>query len=257
VRINHWCPREGFDMWKKIKKAAKKVGNAIKKGAKAVVQGLKQVVNVVKTVINRVLGILDFIGSLIGIQPRKRIRVRFIVLADETGTPLLMASDLAASIASMDDVFRKECNTRLKPKDDSIIAIDTEPAPDFALTVRCDGKAYADDFGSRGWYFGWRARQNISGFLIGYAAPVTVFIVREHEGSKNGCSLGPLTDWVTVSAKVVNRDPLIVAHEVAHACGLWHWNKKDFLMRPDSPHGTRINRLQQSVFRNSRHVTYL
>lgn len=236
-------------MWKKIKNAAKKVG-------KAVVQGVKQVVNVVKEVINRIVGIVDFFGSLFGLMLAKRIRVRIIVLADDTGKPLLNATDLDASMVAMKDVFKNESNTRLKPDDASIITVDTEPAPDYALTVRCGVKAYGDDFGDRGWYFGWRASQHAAGFLTGYATPVTVVIVHQ-VSSRNGCSMGPLTDYVTVEAGIVNRDPRVVAHEVGHACGLWHWNKQHYLMRPDVLHGPRINWLQRSVFRNSRHVTFL
>ncbi len=92
------------------------------------------------------------------------------------------------------------------------------------------------------------------GTLIGYGAPVTVFVVRSIS-DKNGCSLGLLTDYVTIEAKAVLRTRGLMAHEIAHACGLLHSQDTTNLMFPTGP-GTEISRFQTAVFRNSRHVTF-
>jgi hypothetical protein len=72
---------------------------------------------------------------------------------------------------------------------------------------------------------------------------------------KGGCSLGPLTDYVTQEARTIGSNRLM-AHEVAHACGLWHSEEKPNLMYPRRP-GEEIATWQAAVLRNSRHVTYL
>jgi hypothetical protein len=91
--------------------------------------------------------------------------------------------------------------------------------------------------------------------VTGYGAPVTVFIVRSIS-TRNGCSLGVLTDYVTVEAKTLKRTRRLLIHEIAHACGLWHSRDEMNLMMPKEP-GEQLAGWQAATLRSSRHVTYL
>jgi hypothetical protein len=67
--------------------------------------------------------------------------------------------------------------------------------------------------------------------------------------------LGALTDYVTldpVGAKNVST----LAHEIAHACGLWHQQAKSNLMWRTFSRGDEIKWWQKNIFRSSRHITY-
>ncbi|WP_320826147.1 hypothetical protein, partial [Reinekea sp.] len=70
--------------------------------------------------------------------------------------------------------------------------------------------------------------------------------------NNKGCSLGPFTDYVTVEGK----DPICLAHEVSHACGLWHTGGRDNLANHICG-GTTLKGWQVEIVRSSRHVTYL
>jgi hypothetical protein len=86
--------------------------------------------------------------------------------------------------------------------------------------------------------------------VTGYGEPIGVFVVRDIAG-KGGCSMGPLSDYVTVDRV---RGTLI-AHELGHCCGLWHSGDAGNLMHPAANTET-MTRSQRAIFRNSRHVTF-
>lgn len=129
-----------------------------------------------------------------------------------------------------------------------------------ALLGAKDGGALSNEFGEAGEYFarhtagwGW-GRMNLY-------FPITIFIVRDVTG-KLGCSLGPLTDYVTVSLKGTASDSTL-AHELGHCCGLLHRkdqlfgkDQPDNLMWPDDPRGNNITGWQKRVVRTSRHCTF-
>lgn len=239
-------------LWGKIKKK-------FKKAVKAVKQAVKQVVSIVKEVVNRVFfgfGVLDFIGSLIGIRPRKKLRLRVVILCDETGNPLVSEKELEPSLSEARRVFDKEVQTSILAAGGKLIVTLDEAAPPEALKVGCGTLAWEEDFGEAGNYFSRHSANNVAGFLVGYAAPVTVFIVDNVVG-EGGCSLGPLVNYVTVDLDgLKDRTQRVLAHEVAHACGLWHSKSRDNLMYADMP-GEKLKRWQEAIFRNSRHVTLL
>ena len=138
----------------------------------------------------------------------------------------------------------------------TLITTVDDPSPASALNVHCDDGAWQEDFGPAGAYFRRHAASTDSGTWLGYGAPVTVYIVRDIS-NKGGCSLGFLADYVTLEATML---PLarhrLLAHEVGHACGLWHSKDKENLMYPIGP-GRRLARWQVALLRNSRHVTVL
>ena len=90
--------------------------------------------------------------------------------------------------------------------------------------------------------------------LSGSFFAVTAFVVIDITGAI-GCSLGPLSDYITLShAGAKNNSTL--AHEIAHACGLWHVKERSNLVYRYTSRGNTVNWWQKNLFRGSRHVTY-
>lgn len=124
-----------------------------------------------------------------------------------------------------------------------------------AISGKESGGALYNEFGEAGEYFakhtaGW-------GWLrMNLYFPITVFIV-EDITEKLGCSLGLLTDYVTLSIKGV-ASKTTLAHELGHCCGLLHRNEEmDNLMYPnDTRTNNNITRWQKYVVRTSRHCTF-
>jgi len=124
-----------------------------------------------------------------------------------------------------------------------------------ALSGKTSGGALYNEFSEAGEYFakhtaGW-------GWLrMNLYFPITVFIVRDITG-KIGCSLGPLTDYVTLSVNGVASESTL-AHELGHCCGLLHRdNQIDNLMYPDkSRTNNNITGWQKYVVRTCRHCTF-
>ena len=251
--------------WSGLKNAARKVGR--------VARGLlSQGLNGLRDGVWRFLGIFDFAASFVNIMPRKKLRLHVVILRDESGSPVAVPSDVQSSIDIARDIFKRQANTRIVAAryqgNPVLIRTVDYPAPTAALNPRCDGGAWADDLGEAGSFYSLQtATPGHPLAITGYGAPITVIIVRNVRG-KDGCSLGPLTDYIVVDLDSVSKSAggddvglvgsRIIAHEIGHACGLlWHSKQKTNLMYADRPHGTRLGRWQRAKFRNSRHVTYL
>lgn len=246
--------------------------DAIKSAVGALASGLKQLGNFLNELINRILDSPGFIASLLGWKWPKKLRLRVIILRDEEGVSLLgqgSSDDVVPSpvpyispeeeakraVDLANEIFKRECNVRLVGED-PIVRVTRTPAPVAALEVGCNWGAWGDDFGGAGSYFRGLAAQMFAGLPIGYGSPVTAFVVRRVEG-KAGCSLGPVTNYVTVEASAMRSStPRTLAHEIAHACFLLHREATDNLMNPDLT-GERLTRWQVAVIRNSPHVTSL
>lgn len=249
-------------LFSKIKGGLKKIGSAIRGAA-------SQIVNVVKEVANRVFGVIDFLGTLIGIAPPKKLRLRFVILRDETGSSLASRSDVQPAIDRAQAIFKQELNTTIFPAGGKMVETYDPIPPASALDPKCGGGAWLGDFGEAGDFYSLNIATNMAAAPTGYATPVTAFIVRKVQGEK-GCSLGPLTNYVTLDLDgistissntgddvntVIGR--LWLAHEIAHSCGLWHVGDRSNLMHADAEDGVKLGRFQKAVARNSRHVTFL
>lgn len=213
-----------------------------------------QSLNVMRETLNRVPGLVDTAAGVAGVRPYKKLLLRIVILRDEEGAPLAPAENAIPSFYEAQRIFLGEARVRVLPAGQMVQIID-EPAPKAALDVHCDDGAWQEDFARAGDYF----RRHIArdrGRFLGYGAPVTVFVVRDIS-NKGGCSLGPLTDYVTVEAAMLTRARYrLVAHELAHACGLWHSKEKVNLMFPKGP-GDKLAWWQAVILRNSRHATLL
>jgi hypothetical protein len=222
---------------------------------KQLMQGaVSQSFNVLKETVNRVPGLVDAAAGVAGVRPYKKLLLRVVILRDEEGKALAPDEAVIPSFLEAQRVFLEQARVRLLPAGSMVVTLD-EPAPGPALDVHCDDGAWQEDFAAAGEFFR-RHEARGRGRFSGYGAPVTVFVVRDIT-NKGGCSLGPLTNYVTLEARMLARARYrLIAHEVAHACGLWHSEDKGNLMFPKGP-GDRLLPWQAAILRNSRHVTLL
>ena len=210
---------------------------------------IRQIWNFLVDLIWRVLSIPGLILDLFGIRLRKFYRICVLILDDGTGATATEAS-LAAAIAAAQTIYLDQANVDLVVDDIKTIQI-----ADIALDVSCDVGAWWEDLWTRGTVFEFESNLNCfdgaGRRLIGYAAPVTVFVVRSVEGAA-GCSLGQFSEYVTIEGPA----GVCLAHELGHACGLWHHGPATNLMNGTCG-GTQLEGWQIALIRSSRHVTYI
>ena len=245
-------------MWGWVKKAVHAVGKAVK-GA------LDVITHAVKIVIHRILGIPELIGTLIGIKLRKKIKVEAIVLR-RNKKPVASLDDVRDAMALADTVFREQMNVRVVNRANVVVMLADDEVPADNLSVPCGGKLGLEVFSPVGDWFRSNSAFTGAGSLLGYGAPITVFVIEDVQGPYNGCSPGGFQDWSIMDPTAVRKSPtnpvdeeerqLTLAHETLHSCGLLHRSSHN-LMRHASQGRTRhLTRWQQAVVRSSGHVTY-
>ncbi len=214
---------------------------------------LWEIFNLLKEVVNRLLKLPEFLLTLVGVRFGKRLRVRVVVLRDERGLPLASDAEVRPAYEEAQRILARMAGVAVEPAGWRVVTA-PHAAPKSALDVRCTDGAWRDDLGQAGAFFRSLMASTPVGTLTGYGQPVTVFVVRSMT-THNGCSLGAAADYVTVEAKSLRTARRLLAHEVAHACGLWHSQRPNNLMLPQGP-GEDLTHMQAAVLRSSRHVTY-
>lgn len=225
-----------------------------------------------------VFGIIDTVAGLLGIRPEKKLRVCTIILADENGQPLkdqsgnpITAATVVPWLQKAADVYKQEANVRLIPVapfqyhtgfgDQETVTEDwvhvrTKESSKRILDLGGEAATAGADLIDIGSHYNTIA--NLECFygtwrkLIGFGAPITVFVIRSMEEGA-GRSLGPLTDYIVIGGSQ-SIDITTVAHELGHACYLWHVSSG--LMASSAPRGTSLDWWQVTIVRSSRHVSY-
>jgi hypothetical protein len=209
----------GFgDVWDGIKDAAGAVRDGLAGAADSVWKGLTWLVH-------RAFGIIEWFGSILGIRWKKKLRVKVLILQEDTNKPI-------ASVGALDDVvdrakklFKDEANVRLiPPAGGSIVTIYPQPAPEYVLEVPCDAGAFGQIYTKVGRWFRRRCVGTAAGFFR-YGAPATIFVVKDVQGGKRGCFPGVLTDYGYIDPEALSGSDgslLTLAHELGHACDLRH-----------------------------------
>jgi hypothetical protein len=238
--------------------------------------------NVGLTLVYAGLSAADFVGTLLGIMPEKRLYLLVINQEDEQGAPVAVEPDLLAAISLAIKVYREQANIRVLPvklfnyrtpfsgdeqaSDDYISNVTTKGGPS-TLDVDCGPNDFIADLGPAGADFQDIMLKN--GFwtsfrrLIGYGAPICAFAVRKFASSYDGCSLGPLADYIMVNfagasgrdAPPIYRTDSILPHEMGHCCGLLHVGAPN-LMASNDPRSINLDTWQVAIIRSSRHVTF-
>lgn len=226
----------------------------------------------VLSVVWGILALPDGLLTLVGVMPEKRLRVSVYLPTRSDGTSLGGDDDWAKALRQAAVILRNEANVRLSlsapfefrsafspvenPDRKWLRRADSGPWRG-ALRVGCLARALWEDLAWKGSAFHiLTLRYGMFGLfrrLTGFGAPVSVIAVAEvHEGRLAGCSLGPLTDYVTL----LSSNPVCLVHELGHACNLWHIRRPGNLMNPACG-GRHLRRWQAALLRMSRHVSYV
>jgi len=212
---------------------------------------IKGVVRIGTRIIIEVLHrlIINLFDSLFGFfnWPKKKLRIKIFILRDQHGDHRFPEKDLDVSINYARKVFKKNFNVELMAHHkNSFVEVLQNTSPVEALHVRGGPGALSDEFNIAGSFFASK--------LSGVFFPVTVFVVKNIKGA-SGCSLGPISDYVTLDT-VGAKQTSVLAHELAHACGLWHISERSNLLYPYTDRDDEIRWWQKNIFRSSRHITY-
>lgn len=123
------------------------------------------------------------------------------------------------------------------------------------LDVDCNFKAMLQDLVMTGSKYQFNTVTNFfdTSFrrVFGLGAPITVYVVRDIR-KKGGCSLGWLSDYITVR----HNHTRCITHEIGHACNLMHTDDEENLMYPKSCAPEKMTPWQIILMRASRHVAY-
>jgi hypothetical protein len=215
---------------------------------------LRTIINWITEIIWRLVGIPDFLLSLVGVQLPKKMYMKLVIL-NNNGSPLTTEATAIPFIQEAQRIFRQECNINLIYTGACIPKLST---PQEALTISCDAGGFFADWGVAGAYYELVsadcAFEDGIRRVIGLGAEIIVFVINDIPGNTIGCSMGPTHNYVVVEAGGMGS----IAHEIAHSCGLWHQDDTTNLMNPNLvPTAVQLYGWQRAVLRNSRHCSFV
>ncbi|MDP3642921.1 MAG: hypothetical protein Q8S54_06980 [Bacteroidota bacterium] len=219
---------------------------------------LRTILNWVTEIIWRIVGLIDFVGSLLGIRPRKKMYFG-VVVPSVGGVQIVPVVDIMRQVNSAIAFYDTTCNINLIFTGICKTGI-TPPAA--GLSVSCDAGGFFNDWWLAGSYFEIASAtcKFTDSFrrVIGLGAEILVFIVQDvTPPNTNGCSFTSTHNYVVIEAKPADQ-AFVAAHEMGHACWLSHDSDTTNLMNPITPAtGPVLSNLQVSVVRWSKHCVYI
>jgi len=233
-------------------------------------RAIKWIWNSLITLVYFLFGLFEYLGWKLNVRPVKKYRIGFIILRDKDNQPLTSEESVLPAVRKAQEIYsqakvdilpafprpKKLSESGEFPESSLWVRILDKPASAKILEVGCNLPAMLQDIGLPGTLFQYHTLgaffQSGVRRLTGYGAPVTVFVVQEIVGFA-GCSLGWLSDYVTVES----RHLFTTAHELGHACNLPHRKDKANLMHPASGRQKTIllTEWQIAMMRASRHIT--
>lgn len=215
---------------------------------------VRMLLNWITEIIWRIVGLVDFVASLAGIRPRKKMYFGVVnpaIGGVRIGADVDIMNQVNATIAFYDRVCNIEmiftgiCNPEQEP-------------PGGRFVMACD---YAPDYGLEGAYI-----EFVSGLckfrdtfrrVIGLGAEIIVFVVQDIPPTAVGCSYSATTNYILIEANPTD-SAFVIAHEIGHACLLDHDGTPGNLMNRAAPAAApTLTDLQISLVRWSRHCVYV
>lgn len=230
-----------------------------KKLWRRVKRSVKTVVRVIKDVVHRALGVLDFLGSLLGIRPTKYLRLKVWILRDEKGNPIIAESVAQGWVDEARRILKKRASIELhaaNQRAEQIVNVLPDQPPAFALRPDISPSDMLTE--EVDWFDEHRSYAHTStwqylGDVAGYGEPVFAFAVVDITSESE--PLGVANTWWNFCVIAKDALPSTLAHELGHVGGLFHRSNSKNLMTPGRT-DDELTRWQVSVIRNSRYVTF-
>jgi hypothetical protein len=223
---------------------------------------IRTILNWLTELIWRIVGIFDFIGSLIGIRPRKKMYFSVIIPVVD-GRSIVSRADVQPQVDAVISILDRTCNI------DARFTGFCEPERSDELVINCNAGGFFEDWLLKGSWIeyvsnnckfesNWRRVVGYGGELLGFVANN---ITPDGTGRRTtGCSMAGTHNYVAIEAGPDIAEATL-AHEFGHACLLlFHNDDPNNLMFESNlaaPNDCVLNNLQRAVFRSSRHVVYL
>ena len=172
------------------------------------------VARIICIIITIIIGIPAWLLCMIGLKIPMHIRICIKVITDAKGNSLVTDAGIQGSIDHMRRVYA-QCDIEVQ-----VDGIERIAAPDMLITPDSWTGIFAP------WHT-W-----FSNHACGCCNQVTVFFVDKITGGSNGLTFWG-DNWCRVDASA-NTEPTIMAHEVGHACSLWHDSDNNNLMFSNS-----------------------
>ena len=201
----------------------------------------------VETIHRLVINIFDTLFGFLN-WPEKKLRIKVFILQDPQDNAVVSPVDLDVAVEYAKRSLKKNFNTRLLPHKNKqpFAELLQMKSPYEVLYTKGSIGALREEFKIAGSFFA----ANLSGVFY----PITAYIVLDIDHA-SGCSLGPITDYVILDPGGA-KNASTLAHEIAHACGLWHHRAESNLLWRTFKRGDEVKWWQKNIFRSSRHVTY-
>jgi len=229
---------------------------------------LRTIINWVTEIFWRLIGLGDFLVSLAGFRPRKKMYLGAIVPSID-GVAILDDSSIMRQIDATIRYYDVTCNINVIFTGICHTGVE---APQDGLVVNCGAEGFFRDWLVGGSYFEFATStckfQDNFRRIIGLGAELIVFIVQNVTpdgipvlgGISNtiGCSFGSTHNYVVVEG-LTSHSEFVTAHEIGHACWLPHDGDANNLMSGGGlPSGMpSITNFQIALVRWSKHCVYI
>ncbi|WP_141498534.1 hypothetical protein [Bacillus toyonensis] len=217
---------------------------------------LKEAINVATSITFGIIGFVfeGLVCGIFGLCFPKTLRLCVIITHDGRA-PIATSAEIKPLVDRMKQIYKTEANVIVHEhySDGNSPNVDPE----------CGRSGWLQDLWLTGTQYENSASVNCISYsfssVIGWRSPIYAFAVKYIKGSDSnetfGCSLGPLTNYVVFRTNI----DTTLAHEVGHTCGLLlhNYNDPKNVMYHNSILGRyRFSRLQKSIIRGSKYVTY-
>jgi hypothetical protein len=192
--------------------------------------------------------------GLLGICLPKKMRL-CLVIFKLRGEPLTTEAELQPFIDRTKQIYKDEADVNVH-----IEVSVGKSVPEKALDPPCGSEAWLQDWATlMGMWYEQAAIAHCTlssgASVVGLGGPLYAFAVQDVTGGKSGCSLGPWSNYIVFEAK--GTCETTIAHEIGHACSLWHQDDPENLMHGScTPNRGKLAGWQKVMVRASKYVTY-